>query len=95
MADAHLVILFDSIHHVLAAERVFKEQGVWCDVVPTPRDLSSDCGMAVETREADLAAVRQVLASPRVRPRGIYRPGDAGHVLEEQLTTELTGGEAP
>ena len=84
--DARWVILFDSIHHVLAAERVFQEQGVWCDLVPTPRDLSSDCGMAVAFRPGDLAAVRALLADPRLRPQNVYRPSPGGH---QQVTIPL------
>jgi len=73
------IILFDSIHMVLAAEGVFEERGIWCDLVPVPRDVSSDCGMAVAFRARDLAAVRSLLADPRVRPRNVYRPCPGGH----------------
>lgn len=73
------VVLFDSTHHVLAAERVFKERGVRCDLVPVPRDLSADCGMALEFRACDLEAVREAVADPRVKPRAVYRPAAGGH----------------
>ena len=82
------IILFDSIHMVLAAEGVFQEQGIWCDLVPVPRDLSSDCGMAVVFRARDLAAVRSLLADPRVRPRNVYRPCPGGH---EEVAIPLDG----
>ena len=72
------VILFDSIHHVLAAEGVFKKHGVWYDLVPVPRGLSSDCGMAIEFRSRDLLAVRAVLADPRVRARSVHQPSEGG-----------------
>lgn len=72
------LLLFDSIHHVLAAERVFKERGTWCDLVPVPRGLSSDCGMAIAFAEADLAAVGAVLADPLLAPGRVYRSCEAG-----------------
>ena len=68
-ADERCVILFASIHDVMAAEKVLKKQSFWHDVVPTPRQLSSDCGMAVLVREMDLAAI---LPDLRHR-RGVYR----------------------
>ena len=74
------IILFDSIHHVLAAEELFKERGLWCDLTPVPRDLSSNCGMAIEFRTADLEAVHSLLRDLSVRPRSIHRPGTGGHV---------------
>ena len=73
------IILFDSIHHVIAAEEVFKQRGAWCDLVPVPRDLSSDCGMAIQFRPHDLPLVREVLGDPRVRARHVYRPSPDGH----------------
>ncbi len=44
-ADAVCVMLFASIHDVMAAEHVLKSRDLWCDMIPTPRQLSSDCGM--------------------------------------------------
>ena len=73
------ILLFDSIHYVLAAERVFKERGVFCELVPVPRDLSSECGMAIEFRPSDRAAVREALAEARVKPRAVRRPVAGGH----------------
>lgn len=70
---ARLIAVFDSIHHVLAAERVFRQHSLWCDLVPTPRQVSSDCGMVIEFREADAPATRAVLTDPRVRCQAIYR----------------------
>jgi len=79
MGEGALVAIFDSIHYVLAAERVFKEHRVGCDLVPTPREISSDCGMVIEFRRSDLDAVREVLADPRVKARGVYRPAAVGY----------------
>lgn len=76
---AHWIILFDSIHHVIAAEEVFKQQRVWCELVPVPRDLSSDCGMAIQFRSRDFSMVRPVLGDPRLRVRGVYRPDPRGY----------------
>jgi hypothetical protein len=72
------VVLFDSIHHAIGAERAFGEAGLWCDLVPTPRELSSDCGMALEYREEDAEAARRVLTGPAVRWRGIHRRAAGG-----------------
>jgi len=58
MSDApRSILLFPSIHHVLAAERVLQEARIWYDLVPAPRELSSNCGVAIEVRQADLPRV--------------------------------------
>lgn len=40
------VLLFPSIHQVLRAEKVLGTAGVAGSLIPVPRQLSSDCGMA-------------------------------------------------
>ena len=77
--EARLVAVFASIHYVLAAERVFKQHGLWYDLVPTPRDISSDCGLVLEFRAADLEAATPVFADPRVKQQAVYRRTLDGH----------------
>lgn len=91
------VLLFDSIHYVLAAERAFRARGVWCDVVPVPRELSSDCGMAVEFRHSDLEAVRGMRADGSVRPKAAYRRTTGGHEIVEAFAPPegAPGGDTP
>ena len=72
------MVLFDSVHHAIVAERAFVKAGLWCDLVPTPRQLSSDCGMALEFRGEEVERVRELLASPALRWRGVHRGGAGG-----------------
>jgi len=73
------VILFDSIHHVVAAEKVLKERGVWIDLVPVPRVLSADCGMAIAFHPADLDLVLSHLCEAPLRWGEIHRPEGDGY----------------
>ncbi len=70
--DANYVAVFDSIHYVIRAEKLLRGSGVWCDLIPTPRELSSQCGMSMELRPADLSAALTMLADPALRLGGIY-----------------------
>ena len=74
------ILLFDSIHHVLAAERTFLQRGLWHDLVPTPRDVHSDCGMVIQFREADRGDVSDLILGLDQRPKQVYRI--AGHDYE-------------
>ena len=49
------VILFPSIHFVLQAEKMIKGKGFSIDLIPVPRELSSDCGicMLIEWEERE------------------------------------------
>ena len=71
-------MLFDSVHHVLAAERALKEGRVAHDLVPVPKELSSDCGMAIELREADARRAFRLWGAPVVRWRSIFKRGRKG-----------------
>ena len=57
MSASLILLTFDSIHDVLRAEKVLKAAGLFCDLVPTPRSISSDCGMSIECLSADEAAL--------------------------------------
>ncbi len=59
---AQLVFIFDSIHYVLKAEKALKKEGVSCELVPVPREISSDCGMAVAIDESTGDLARRALA---------------------------------
>lgn len=70
--NANYVAIFDSIHYVIRAEKKLSVSGVWCDLIPTPRELSSQCGMSIEIRPADVPAALEILADPELRLGGIY-----------------------
>jgi len=70
---ANSILVFDSIHHVLSAERAFQQRGLWCDLVPTPRSVHSDCGMVIEFRDSDQPRVADLVQSLPRKPRAVYR----------------------
>lgn len=52
------VLLFSSVHQVMRTEKLLKEKGIEVDLIPVPRDISSDCGIAVElSRESEEKAL--------------------------------------
>lgn len=63
--NSYSIILFRTIHDVLRAEKALKKQDVKHELVPVPRNLSSDCGMCIrlDTTEVD---IRQYLADMEI-----------------------------
>lgn len=45
------VFLFRSVHHVMKAEKLLRRKGIKIDLIPVPREISSDCGVAIELSE--------------------------------------------
>ena len=73
------ILVFDSIHYVLSAERAFHERGLWCDLVPTPRSIDSDCGMVIEFHAADRPRVVQLVQALPRKPRAVYESSPEGY----------------
>jgi len=42
------ILLFQSVHQVMKAEKALKERGITVDVIPVPREISSDCGVVIQ-----------------------------------------------
>ena len=66
------VVLFRSSSHALRAEKVLQGAGVPTKMIPTPRQLSSDCGMSLRFDRADEERVARALAERDVPISGIH-----------------------
>ena len=66
------VVLFHSSAHALRAEKVLQGAGISNKMIPTPRQLSSDCGMSLRFDRADEEQVARVLAEHEVPINGIH-----------------------
>jgi hypothetical protein len=43
----YIFLIFESTHKVLKAEKVLIEKSIKFDVIPTPKDISSECGISI------------------------------------------------
>ena len=66
------VAIFSSIHYVLKAEQLLKQGNIPLDVVPVPREISGDCGMAITFAPVQLAAVQGILAAAGIAIARIF-----------------------
>ena len=60
------VVLFHTTTSALRAEKVLQKAGLTVKLIPTPRELSSDCGMALRFELSDREEVENRLASAGV-----------------------------
>lgn len=82
------VLILASIHFVLKAEERLKAAGVLHDVIPVPRRLGSDCGMAIAFATRDLTAVRTVLKKAAIAIARLYRKESGSGYSELPITTD-------
>jgi len=65
------VVLFHTNSAALRAEKVLQRAGLVVKLIPTPREFSSDCGIALRFAWQDVARVQQLLDEARVERAGI------------------------
>ncbi len=56
-----LLIIFQSTHHVLKAEKILLAAGVRFEIIPTPKNISSECGMSMRM-EQDILSLEHFLS---------------------------------
>ena len=60
------VILVHTTSHAIQVERVLKQSNMRVKLIPTPRQLSSDCGSAVRIAESDRSKCAELLGNAQV-----------------------------
>ncbi len=71
--DSFGVVLFYTSSSALRAEKILQKGGLAVKLIPTPRELSSDCGMALRFRRSDDATVHSLLDSANVEIASIHK----------------------
>lgn len=70
--NAYGVALFHNTSSVMRAERILLKGRIGVKLIPTPREFSSDCGMAVRFMWQDADRVRVLLEQAHVEVAGIH-----------------------
>ena len=80
------VAIFNSIHRVMEAERLLKEKHLKILLIPAPRALASDCGLAIRYAEDVRGEVEGALTGAGLMPQELYRKsGEAFEKIEGDL----------
>lgn len=56
-----MLLLFRSTHDVIRAEKQVKLHNISCKVIPVPRSISSQCGMALEVSDDDEKRIQEAI----------------------------------
>jgi hypothetical protein len=66
------VITFPSTHYALKAEKAFKKHSIEVKLIPVPRHISSDCGIALEFDCPDKEQISQIIRKSALIIEGIH-----------------------
>jgi hypothetical protein len=72
------VFLFDSVHRVMRAEKILKGRGIALDLIPVPREINSDCGVAIEVDQGIGEKALDVLEENRLSVLECYTKNPSG-----------------
>jgi hypothetical protein len=67
------VAIFHSIHRVMKAEKILKAAGAAVLLIPVPRQLTSDCGLALRYDENGREQVEEILGREGLLPTELFR----------------------
>jgi Protein of unknown function (DUF3343) len=80
------VAIFNSIHRVMKAEKVLKELRLPILLIPAPRTLIADCGLAIRYAATDREAVERALKMAGLSPEEIYVRQGQGYLKVDNLS---------
>jgi hypothetical protein len=66
------VVLFHTNSAALRAEKILLKAGIPNKLIPTPREFSSDCGVALRFNQQDENHIRELFQSAGVEPASIH-----------------------
>jgi len=85
-----LLLVFGTVQRVLRGEKAARGKDLDVDVIPAPRTISSECGVVLECRNGEAAALSEVLEEISLSPQSAYRLRGGGWVL-----TSLESADTP
>lgn len=86
------VLILPSIHHILKVEKGAKSRSISVELIPTPRQISSDCGMAVELYPEVLERLLAMVTEINVPDWELYRREGGDYQLVREFGA--TGSQA-
>lgn len=83
--EGDYVAIFNSVHKVMKAEKLLKTEKLPMLLIPAPRALSSDCGLAIRYASADREQIEPLLSAASLLPEEIYRKSGERFVRVDNL----------
>ena len=76
-----VVAIFHSVHKVMKAEKILKRENFEILLIPVPRQLTSDCGLAIRYAESQREKIELFLKQQNLEPEELFLKTDAGFEL--------------
>ena len=84
--EGQYLAVFNSTHRVMKAEDLLKSKGLKILLIPAPRVLQTDCGLAIRFDEGERREVLKTLAEHDLMPAFISRLQGGNYTVQEETT---------
>lgn len=71
--SVYCLLTFPTTHSALRAEKILGEQGMNFIIVPTPREISEGCGLAIKCHSEDLSDIVQKLNNGGIELKDFFQ----------------------
>lgn len=67
------VITFKSTHYAIQADTVLKKENIQFRTIPTPREISYSCGLAIKFNLDDFDRIMRVIGQNKLITEGVFK----------------------
>ena len=67
------VVIFKSTHHAIKAESVFNDGNIEFRTIPTPREVTHSCGLAIKFDLKDKELAKTIVEENQLDIEGIFK----------------------
>lgn len=70
--ENHAVITFKSTHHAIQGEDKIGQYKIDFRIIPTPREITESCGIAIKFSSKDLVAIEEIIRKEEIQIDEIF-----------------------
>lgn len=67
------VIIFKSTHYAIKADTTFKKENIGYRTIPTPREISHSCGLAIKFNLDDIQEIKNIISENQLDTEGTFK----------------------
>lgn len=71
--ETYGVLTFKSTHFTIQAEKILKDKEIIFKIIPTPREITISCGLAILFSLDDLDRVKSIIKDENINIDSIYK----------------------
>lgn len=67
------VVTFKSTHYAIKGDLALKDKGIEYRTIPTPREITHSCGLAIKFHLNDIDSIRDIIHDNELAIEGIFK----------------------